>query len=147
MEDGYSPILLPVVLLVAWSLIMLIWMAATRGPAMKAAGVNMAGARGTRGADLDGVVAAEAQWKAHNYNHLMEQPTLFYAICLTLALLGAGGGINFLLAMAYVVLRVIHSIVQATVNIVSIRLTLFMLSSLVLIALTVQTMMAVAARS
>lgn len=146
MNNGYSPILVPVVALVAWSLVMLLWLVITRGSAMKAAGISLAGARGSRGSDFDGVLAPEAQWKSHNYNHLMEQPTLFYAICLALALLGAGGGINFALAMGYVVLRVIHSLVQATVNIVMIRFALFILSSLCLIALTVNAVMLLLAR-
>jgi hypothetical protein len=66
----------------------------------------------------------------------MEQPTLFYAIALTLALMDFGGGINYWLAWGYVGFRIIHSIVQATINIVAIRFTIFLLASLCLIGLT-----------
>ena len=52
--------------------------------------------RGSRGVDLEGKAETQAQWKSHNYNHLMEQPTIFYAIALTLALMDFGGGINYL---------------------------------------------------
>ena len=68
------------------------------------------------------VIPPKAQWPADNYNHLMEQPTLFYAIALVLAMLGAGGGVNLMIAWAYVAFRIVHSIVQATFNRVIIRL-------------------------
>jgi hypothetical protein len=72
----------------------------------------------------------------------MEQPTLFYAIALTLAVAGQGSGINTLLAWIYVGLRVVHSLIQATVNIVFYRFIVFMLSSLALVALAVQALIA-----
>jgi hypothetical protein len=133
----YSPILAPVVALVAWTLVVMLWMVVTRMPAMKKAGISLNGLVGGRGANLDGVIPDEVQWKSHNYAHLMEQPTLFYAIALTVALMGMGHGINYWLAWGYVGLRVIHSIVQATVNIVMYRFALFFLASLCLIGLTV----------
>ena len=133
----YSPILIPVVALVAWSLIMMLWMVATRLPAMKKAGISLTSAPpGARGSQLDGVVDDSAQWKSHNYNHLMEQPTLFYAIAITLALMDMGDGLNYWLAWGYVGLRVLHSLVQATVNRLVYRTPLFFLASLCLIALT-----------
>ncbi len=133
---GTNAILGPVVALVAWTLVVLVWMMAVRLPAMKRKGIDLTRAKGGRPGVLDGVIEDEAQWKAHNYIHLMEQPTLFYAICLALALLGAGGGVNTMLAWAYVVLRVLHSLVQGTVNIIRYRFALFVLSTLVLAALT-----------
>jgi hypothetical protein len=139
----HSEILAPVVALVAWTLIMLVWMMALRMPAMRKAGIDMGKLVGSRGADADKVLPAQAQWKAHNYNHLHEQPTLFYAIALALALLGQGHGINLWLAWAYVILRIVHSVVQATVNRVSTRFALFALSTLVLVALTLHAGMAV----
>jgi hypothetical protein len=131
-----SPILGPVVALVAWSLVMMLWMYATRFPALKRKGISLKGRVGSKTGTLDGVVEDQVQWKAHNYNHLMEQPTLFYAICLTLALLDFGGGGNLVLAWAYVALRIAHSLVQATSNVVRYRFWLFALSSLALIGLT-----------
>ena len=134
---SYSPILVPVVALIAWTLLVMLWMALTRLPAMKKAGIDLATRRGGRGANLEGVIPDEVNWKAHNYQHLLEQPTIFYAIAIVLALMEMGGGINYVLAWAYVAFRVIHSLIQATVNIVKYRLTFFLLSSLCLIGLTV----------
>ena len=132
----YSPILAPVVALIAWSLVMQIWMYASRFAGMKAAGISLKGRVGTRGDALEGAIPDQANWKAHNYAHLMEQPTLFYAVALSLALMGFGGGINYWLAWGYVGLRIVHSIVQATVNVVTVRFALFSLASLCLLGLT-----------
>jgi hypothetical protein len=139
----HSQILAPVVALVAWSLVMLVWMMAIRMPALKRAGIDMSKARGGRPGILDGMLDERAQWPAHNYIHLMEQPTLFYAICLALALLGSGDGINAWIAWAYVALRVLHSLVQATFNKVAARFILFALSTLTLVALTLHAGMAI----
>jgi hypothetical protein len=133
----YSPILAPVVALVAWTLVVQVWMYAARIPAMRRAGISLKGRRGTRGGALEGAIPDEANWKAHNYNHLMEQPTIFYAIALTLALLGFGGGINLYLAWGYVALRIVHSLIQATANVVVYRFIAFNLASLCLLGLTV----------
>jgi hypothetical protein len=97
---------------------------------------------GARGQDLEGRADPRAQWKAHNYAHLVEQPTIFYAIVFALILMGFDAVINVWLAWAYVGLRVLHSILQSTVNIVRYRLVLFGLSSLCLIALTLHAAMA-----
>jgi hypothetical protein len=132
----HSQILAPVVALVAWTLVMQIWMYATRLPAMRRKGIALKGRRGGRGTQLDGVLEDEVQWKAHNYNHLLEQPTLFYAIAISLALLGGDVWINVWLAWAYVGLRVVHSLIQATVNVVRWRFLIFSLASLCLLALT-----------
>ena len=134
----HSPILAPVVALVAWTLVMLVWMAVARRSAFAKLGINWGNIpRGSRGVNLDGRAPDEAQWPSHNYNHLMEQPTIFYAIALTLAMLGQGHGLNLWLAWGYGGLRVVHSIVQSTVNIVAIRFPIFALASLCLVALTV----------
>ena len=134
----YIPILGPVVALVAWSVIMMIWMFVTRFGAMRRAGLSLKGRVGLRGNALDGVVEDRAQWKSHNYNHLMEQPTLFYAVAISLALLGGGEAwINVLLAWGYVFFRVVHSLIQATFNLVPWRFLAFLMASLCLIALTV----------
>ena len=134
----YSPILVPVVALVAWSLVMLVWLAIARRRAFAAMGIGWGRIpRGSRGVNLDGRAPDEAQWPSHNYNHLMEQPTIFYAIALTLALMGFGDGINLYLAWGYVGLRIVHSIVQSTINIVAIRFAIFALATLCLLGLTV----------
>jgi hypothetical protein len=131
-----SPLLGPVVALVAWTLVMFIWMYITRFAAMKRAGISLKGRVGTRGGALEGVIPDQANWKAHNYNHLMEQPTIFYAIVLALALMHFDAPINVYLAWGYVVLRIVHSLIQATVNVVTWRFLVFILATLCLIGLT-----------
>ena len=139
----HAEILQPVVALVAWSLVMLLWVYCTRLPALKKAGIDLSRARGGRPGILDTMVDERVQWPAHNYNHLMEQPTLFYAVALTLALLGAGNGMNAWIAWAYVALRILHSLVQTISNKIALRFPLFVLSSLALVALTLHAAMVV----
>ena len=135
---NYSPILAPVVALIAWSLIVMFWMVITRFREFQRLGITFDNIPpGSRGVDLEGRADPRAQWKSHNYTHLVEQPTLFYAVALTLALMDFGGGINYWLAWGYVGFRVIHSLVQATVNIVKWRLLPFALATLCLLGLTV----------
>lgn len=131
----HSPILAPIVALVAWSLVMQVWLYATRIPAMQAARIPLDPNRAP--GELTAGLPPHVRWKADNYNHLMEQPTIFYAIALALALMDFGGGLNLILAWAYVVLRIIHSLVQATVNRIVVRFSVFMLASLCLVGLTV----------
>ena len=133
-----SPIFAPAITLVLWSLVMLGWLAITRLPAMAKAGVDLTTLVGARGANLEGVVPDRVNWKAHNYAHLMEQPTLFYATVIILGVIGQGEGLNLQLAWAYVILRVLHSIVQATWNRVAVRFTLFSLSTAALLMLAVR---------
>ncbi len=133
----YSPLLGPVVALVAWTLVMLFWMAIVRGLAAKRAGINLTAKRGGRGQQLEGVLPDQANWPAHNYMHLMEQPTIFYAILFALILMDFDASINVWLAWGYVAFRVLHSLVQATFNDVRVRFPLFLLSTLCLISLTV----------
>ncbi len=136
-------ILQPVVALLAWTMVMWVWMYATRIPAMLKAGLDAKGMVGTTGASLRAQLPDSVSWKADNYNHLHEAPTIFYAVAIVLAIIGAGDGFNTTLAWAYVGLRVAHSILQATVNKVAIRFALFALSSLVLMALTLHAGIAV----
>ena len=133
----YSPILAPVVALVAWTILVMLWMVVTRFAEFRRLGITFANIPpGSRGVDLEGRADPHAMWKSHNYSHLVEQPTIFYAIALTLALMDFGGGINYWLAWGYVGLRIIHSLIQCTVNVVRYRLAVFALASLCLIGLT-----------
>lgn len=137
-----SQMLAPAAVLVAWSLVMLVWMAATRLPAMGQAGNGLKDAkRGGRGQDLEGVIPDRINWKSHNYAHLMEQPTLFYATVVILAITGPSP-LAILLAWIYVGLRIVHSVWQATVNIVAVRFLLFLASSVALIALAILALVA-----
>ncbi len=131
-------LLTPVLALVAWSLVVWFWMYATRIPAMQKSGLDPQDARfpGSLSVLPDG-----ARQVADNYNHLMEQPTLFYALIFYLQLSGQTDATNVALAWAYVGLRIIHSLVQGTINRVAIRFLVFALSSLVLIALCVRSVL------
>lgn len=133
----HSPLLGPIVALVAWTLVMLAWMALTRGPAMKKVGIDVTKSVGGRGQNLEGVLPDQVNWKAHNYTHLHEQPTIFYAVVLVLVVMEQNASINVWLAWGYVGLRILHSVVQSTINRVKYRFPLFALSTLCLVGLTV----------
>ena len=128
---SYSPLLAPVVVLVAWTLVMLVWTAVKRAPFMRNRSEIPPG---VRGADMP---PGSHNWPAHNYMHLVEQPTIFYAIVFVLVLMNFDAPVNIYLAWGYVVLRIIHSLVQATVNIVKYRFLIFALGTLCLAALTI----------
>ncbi|TKB50542.1 MAPEG family protein [Ferrimonas sediminicola] len=130
-----TPLLGPVVALIAWSLMMWLWMYLTRVPAILEAGMKL-DPQAPRGRQMD-QLPARVRWKADNYNHLMEQPTLFYPLILCLAWLGEQGALVLALAWAYVLLRVIHSLVQALGNRVQLRFVVYVLSNIPLFALTV----------
>jgi hypothetical protein len=112
-------------------------MYATRIPAIRRAGMKLDRAipRGEQMATLP----AEVRWKADNYNHLFEQPTIFYPVVLIAALLPGSGSTDLALAWTYVALRVVHSVFQATINKIEVRFVLFFVSSLVLLALVART--------
>ena len=128
--------LAPVLALALWTHLIWAWMYATRLPAMRKAKMrpDSLAPRGEQMSQLP----PEVRWKADNYNHLMEQPTVFYAVAISLAVLGDASWITLSLGWAYVALRVLHSLVQTLVNKIELRCALFALSSLVLIAMTVR---------
>ena len=133
-----AQILAPAAVLVFWSIIMLFWTAGTRFPAMSKAKMDLSKAPpGGRGQDLEGVLPPQVQWKAHNYAHLMEQPTIFYPTVIILAIMGANG-LDAMFAWAYVAIRIVHSLWQATVNRVPVRFVLFILSTLCLLVLVLR---------
>ena len=132
-----SPIFAPAIALVLWSLVMLGWLAIARLPAMSKAGLNLNRLVGSRGANLEGVIPDRANWKSHNYTHLMEQPTILYVTVVILGVIGSGDGVNLQLAWAYVGLRIAHSLVQALWNRVAVRFLLFCASTLALVLLAI----------
>ena len=132
-------ILAPLMALVLWTFVMWAWLYATRIPAIRKNKIVMDPQR--PGGELLAQLPAEVRWKADNYNNLMEQPTLFYAVALTLALLDADAGLNTGLAWLYVSLRVVHSLVQAIVNIIIIRFAIFMAASFVLLVMAIRAAM------
>jgi hypothetical protein len=131
----------PVLALVAWTCVMWFWMYATRIPAMRRANVDLEALRRT-GAPL--VLPPEVARAADNYNHLHEQPTIFYALALAAQLGGAADATSVALAWAYVALRIVHSLVQATQNVIPLRFGVFALASFALMALLARTLLALA---
>ena len=131
-----SPILAPLVALVLWSFVMGAWLYATRIPALMKNRIIYDPYRPNEA--FHAQLPAQVRWKADNYNNLMEQPTLFYAIALTLALVDAGTGLNVLLAWVYVGLRVAHSLIHALINVVMLRFTVFIAASIVLLLLSLR---------
>ena len=137
-----TSILAPAAALVVWSIVMLFWMAGTRLPAMKKVGIDLGTAVGGRGVDIDPNVPPSVAWKSHNYAHLMEQPTIFYATVMILAITGAATPLLVSFAWGYTIIRILHSIWQATINKVSIRFVLFLLSTICLTVLAVHALLA-----
>ena len=130
-------LLAPGAVLALWTLIMFGWVAATRFPALKKAGIDLAKAPpGGRGSDLERILPAEINWKSHNYTHLCEQPTIFYAVLVFLQLSGGNTELTRGLAWAYVVLRIVHSLWQSTVNRIPVRFAIFSVATLCLLALS-----------
>lgn len=133
-----AQILAPAAVLVFWSIVMLFWTAGTRFPAMAKAKIDLSKSPpGGRGQDLEGVLPPQVQWKAHNYAHLMEQPTIFYPTVIILAMMGANG-LDVMFAWAYVAIRILHSVWQATINRVPVRFVMFILSTLCLLVLALR---------
>ena len=130
-----SSILSPVLALVCWTLVMWFWMYVTRIPAMRAAGLDPGKVK--QKSDLD-VLPLSVRQVADNYNHLHEQPVIFYALAFYCALAGTADALNVGLAWAYVGIRVVHSCYQSLVNFVPVRFVLFLLGSFVLIAMAVR---------
>ena len=130
-------LLAPGAVLALWTLIMLGWVAATRFPALAKSGIDLKAAPpGGRGADLETILPPQVNWKSHNYTHLLEQPTLFYAVIIFLHLSGGSTDLTRALAWAYVVLRIVHSLWQSTVNRIPVRFAIFSVATLCLLALS-----------
>jgi hypothetical protein len=130
-------LILPVLALAGWTFVMWLWLYATRIPAMRKARANLEEMRRT-GAKPN--VPAEVARVADNYNHLHEQPTIFYAVALAAEIARANDPVNIGLAWAYVAIRIVHSLVQATANIIMIRFYVFCLASIALLALLARTL-------
>lgn len=131
-------LLAPGAILALWTLVMLSWAGVTRFQAFSKVGIDLKAAPpGGRGVDLEGVLPAETNWKSHNYTHLCEQPTIFYAVLVFLQLSGGNTDLTRGLAWAYVVLRIVHSLWQSTVNRIPLRFAIFFLATLCLLVLAV----------
>ncbi|WP_300541981.1 MAPEG family protein [Maricaulis sp.] len=131
----FQSMMTPVLALVAWTLVMWLWMYATRIPAMQKAGIDAGKIQDP--AELNSL-PIEIRRIGHNYNHLHEQPVIFYALAIYSHLVGVADELNIMLAWAYVGLRILHSLIQALWNFVPVRFLVFVAGSLVLIAMTVR---------
>lgn len=130
-----AQMLAPAAVLVTWTLVMLFWMAFSRFPILAKQGKTLSNApAGIRGQDSEGDLPPSVNWKSHNYSHLLEQPTLFYAVVVIIAIMGATET-DIWAAWIYVGLRIIHSIWQATANRIPARFSLFLASTVALIYL------------
>jgi hypothetical protein len=133
---SHNTLFAPLITLVLWTFVMWAWLYATRIPVIRKNNIPLDPAQSKEA--FNAQIPPQARWKADNYNHLLEQPTLFYAVTLSLVVLGASGVINTALAWSYVALRIAHSLVQATTNVIMIRFSIFIISSIVLLALTLR---------
>lgn len=135
-------ILGPAAVLVLWSLIVLLWMVITRFKAFSDAGITLSNApAGSRYSDVEAEMPTKVNWVSHNYSHLMEQPTVFYAVIAILAIGGDNSDISLGLAWAYTGLRILHSLWQITSNVISVRVTLFTLSTFCVLGLAIRAVM------
>lgn len=129
-----SSLLAPALALIAWTFVVWIWMFATRIPAMQK--LRLDPSIGVHVRNLQDRLPAQVRAVGENYNHLHEQPTLFYALCIILHLLQVTGPAPLGLAWGYMVSRVVHSLVQNTSNAVPVRFAVFLVGSLLLMGLT-----------
>ncbi len=134
-----NDILTPVLAMITWTMIVWFWMYATRIPAMTAANIDANDAQHPGSLN---VLPSKVRAIADNYNHLHEQPTIFYALAFYTLLAGNADAMAVNMAWAYVILRVLHSIVQNVIHTVMLRFSVFALSSLVLVAMTVRNLLA-----
>ena len=132
-------ILGPAAVLVLWTLLVLLWLSVLRYRAFTDAGFNASNTpRGARYADVEAQMPLKANWVSHNYTHLMEQPTLFYAAIAILAIAGDTSAVSLGAAWGYAGLRIVHSLWQGLVNVVRVRFLFFLLSTLCLWVLAIQ---------
>jgi hypothetical protein len=132
----------PVLALIVWTLVMLVWLYARRIPAMRKAGIDPAKIKGSESYASMPPMDPKAVWVADNYNHLHEQPTIFYALCVYSHLMGVMDGFNVSLAWAYVAIRIVHSLIQVTRNYVPLRFVIFNVGSLVLMVIALRNVLA-----
>jgi len=134
----HTQIILPILVLIAWTLVMWIWMYATRIPAIMKAKIKLDPQK-VNGTQMS-TLPANVRWKADNYTHLMEQPTIFYALAFSILVLGLGSGLNLWLAWTYVILRIVHSLIQVLGNVIMRRFIVFALSTLCLFGMVLNTL-------
>lgn len=133
--------LLPVLALLVWTFLIWILMYIRRIPAMNA--ISKRTQDFIDDPKLGEKLPASARWAADNHNHLHEQPTLFYALMFCIYLMDKTSPLICACAWGYVGLRVLHSCVQVSKNLVLIRFSLYALASLLLMVMAGATVLAV----
>lgn len=133
-------ILKAVVALGLLTFLMFLWMYATRLPAFSRAKLDPQEAM--HPGSYHDRIPSKVRRVADNYNHLFEAPTLFYAIALVVVVAGLADPLHAMAAWAYVAFRLVHSLVQATINLVVLRFTLFLLSWVALATMIVRAALA-----
>jgi hypothetical protein len=132
MPQSLSNMMTPVLALVVWTMVILVWLYLRRIPAMRKAGIDPAKIKGSESYASMPPLNPKAVWVSDNYNHLHEQPVIFYALCVYTHLVGVWDGLNVGLAWGYVAIRIVHSLIQVTTNFVPLRFAVFNLGSIVL---------------
>ena len=136
-------ILQPILAMGLLSLLIMVLMYLTRIPAAKvleAEGVDLQ--KLSHPAQLGGVFPSKVERVADNYNHLWEQPTLFYAVALVIWALNHTDNVHLVAAWTYCILRYLHSLVQITINHVWLRFSLFILSWMALAIMLIRELIA-----
>ncbi len=132
--EQWQAFLLPVLVLICWTLFMMLWMFAVRLPAMQKAQIDPNDARHTSDEAMK-ALPSNVRAVSDNFNHLHEQPTIFYALMIYVALTGGMSQTALYAAWAYVGLRILHSLVQVLSSNVSLRFFVFLASAIALIVL------------
>ena len=136
--DTVNPILGAAALLALWSTLMTFILVARRvGAGMKLSELPP----GMRGVDGEASMPQGANWTAHNYTHLMEQPTVFYAAVIILAMAGDTSTYSLYAAWTYTISRIVHSFWQMYVNTITVRFLLFLIGTIALTVLSVHAVM------
>jgi len=126
--------------LALWTWAIAGWMGVTRVWGMHKAGVSLYRAIAERQIELESKLPAAVNWKAHNYMHLTEYPTIVYPTVIILALLGGDSEFNVKVMWVYVGMRMVHSLVQTLWNRVIVRFCIFLGSACVHLILMIQAM-------
>jgi len=137
-----TAILAPAAVLAGWTMIVFLWLIARRMPAFAAAGITVGSMpAGARGVDTEAQLSTKANWISHNYTHLMEQPTVFYAMVIILAMAGDTSTASCYAAWTFAIARILHSLWQMQVNTIPVRFALFAISHIALLMLAVHAVM------
>lgn len=130
-----TALLQPVIVLGLWSVVMMVVTVSARVRYMS--NLDFAPEEAKHTSDVAAKLPSNIRQIGDNYNHLHEQPTVFYAIAIAIALSGHGEGIQVQLAWTYVILRIIHSLIQSIYNNVMHRFIVFFISGILIGAMAI----------